>query len=540
MGPERRIAHGSPSEWAARLGRCLRQLQIAESTKLLAGIRAALDAAPDSRALLGDDNAKLLVYFGLGADFNPEYLHALQRIVSGFDDADRGSLRLHELACLGVAKGLIAFFRRNYDVALSHLDEAERDVSRTGDRELMVITGYYIARCHWRLHDYERAIQFAAKAREQEEGTDGSKRGALIQLLEGYLELLRGKYDEAMRLLEQAREVLRETDDHISLGNLISFDGQRLRRMGNYQDAIKAFDEANDIFAKHAPSHRNRARCLANRAVALRLLAQEKPLRLSGMTDAEYRELVVENAQDLRAEAWQDLKEARRIYNQLRDERGLAKCSYIGALCHLDEYKLSGTPDELHKAESEALKAHKVGERIHDDLVVARAAITRCEIQLARGTPKLNGVKGWNLAVKAEEASKRSKNRRVQARASIWKGIAVLREPFVDLKEAIACLSTATGLLAQAEQDYLRRDLNALISETEVLERVPKPLFVVDLRTVVEVGLQRTLNDCERVVVEHVYELCCKKLNATTRMLKVGERRVKKTTETGKLRSKTR
>ncbi|MGH9760999.1 MAG: hypothetical protein ACREDR_24330, partial [Blastocatellia bacterium] len=415
MGPE--------SKWVERvdrLGRSLRLLQIEDSKMLLGEMRAEIHAVLQRkeqsetqtlRALIGDDSAKLLVYFGLAVDFDAEYASTLRILVAEFEQTDKGSLRLHTLACLGLAGGLIEFFNQSYNSALGCFNEAERDVSRAGDRELMVITGYYLARCHWRLHDYETAIRFAARAREQEEAIEGSKRAALIQLLQGYLELLRGKYDESSRLLEMAEGILRETDDYLSLGNAISFRGQRLRRMGLYQEAINAFEEAKDVFEDHAPNHRNWARCLANNAVALRLQAQKMPKRNAGTSDSDYRRLVIETAQWLRADAQRDLDKALRIYRG--DERGIAKCRYTRALCRLDEYRLmeeykltakdldeherSGNDKNddkdkvLHKAESDAKEAYRLGAKLHDDLVSARAAITLCQIQLV--TPKANGVK---------------------------------------------------------------------------------------------------------------------------------------------------
>ncbi|MGH9765742.1 MAG: hypothetical protein ACREAC_33310, partial [Blastocatellia bacterium] len=102
-----------------------------------------------------------------------------------------------------------------------------------------------------------------------------------------------------------------------------------------------------------------------------------------------------------------------------------------------------------------------------------------------------------------------------------------------NLKEAIECRDAAKALLVDAEDDYLREDFQTLKLEIERLERIPKPVYKVERGDIGKLRLKEILNQCERDVVNYAFhELCDRNLNKTWRMLKTGERRVKKWIET--------
>ena len=75
-------------------------------------------------------------------------------------------------------------------------------------------------------------------------------------------------------MLEQAELALRDTDDHITLGNIYSAHGRMIRRQGRYNEALKYFAKAIDHYQKLSLQHRNLARSLANIAYVQRLIAQ--------------------------------------------------------------------------------------------------------------------------------------------------------------------------------------------------------------------------------------------------------------------------
>ena len=78
-------------------------------------------------------------------------------------------------------------------------------------------------------------------------------------------------------------QVLRETDDDITLGNIYSAHGRMVRRRGNYNEALKFFLKSIEHSQKRNPQHRNLARTLTNIAYVQRLIA----LQISRQIDAE-------------------------------------------------------------------------------------------------------------------------------------------------------------------------------------------------------------------------------------------------------------
>jgi tetratricopeptide (TPR) repeat protein len=279
--------------------------------------------------------------------------------------------------------------------------------------------------------------------------------------------------------------------------------------MGRYDEAIDSFRKAEKIYRMHDPLHRNRARCLINLAAALRLKAgriESDPIKKSKkIADIDeiklQREINIEKAQELRAEAVEYLKKAKKIYKNKdanKPDYRIGKCHYILALCYLDD-------GELDRAEKEAGKAYKFGEEKNDNLMMARAKITQCVIRLGREASWVNADMAQEWATSAVVLAEASKNRRVKARAYIWKGYAMLRPPRKSSKIAGECLHQAELCLNDQEMDYLREDLNALREEIGAAEVSSNIIFSVEADLVDKYSLGDILFDCKKSLFEYVH-----------------------------------
>src|SRR5206468_3304400 len=117
------------------------------------------------------------------------------------------------------------------------------------------------------------ALECARDALKTEKRNRGSKRVAVIELLRGYIYSLVAKPEAAEKSLSNALQILETTNDHINIGNALSFQGQRERRSGEYRSAIDKFDRAIVEYKLRDQAHPNIARSNLNKALALRVLA---------------------------------------------------------------------------------------------------------------------------------------------------------------------------------------------------------------------------------------------------------------------------
>ena len=96
---------------------------------------------------------------------------------------------------------------------------------------------------------------------------------AVMQTLESWMLFQNGELKEAVRVLQEAESVLRETDDWITLGNIQSAYGRIALREGRYDHAMQYFEASIDRFKRRESLAGYLARSLTNMAQAKRFLA---------------------------------------------------------------------------------------------------------------------------------------------------------------------------------------------------------------------------------------------------------------------------
>ena len=144
---------------------------------------------------------------------------------------------------------------------------------------------------------YETALKYTVKAKELALDLEYPRMAAVMQVLESWLKFQEGRPQEARQILREAEEVLLETDDYVTRGNIQSAYGRIARRQGRYDQAIQHFADSIREYKKRNPQHRNLARALANIASVKRLIAVRLGKKIDrGMSDRQiFDELVQES-----------------------------------------------------------------------------------------------------------------------------------------------------------------------------------------------------------------------------------------------------
>ncbi len=469
-------------------------------------------------ALLEPDrphNAELLDYAARWIDFDATFLTPVTLGLQRFENSALASASVRDLAHVDIARGLVAIHGEEYDGALERFGEACDIARRIGDDDLDSVALYYQARCFWRKTDYPAALEHIGRSKQLEATRLRPRRMAVIEMLEGWLHFQQGRFEEAKLLLGRADKELLHTKDYVNHGNALSFHGRLARREGRYREALRCFAGAVSRYSKDDPRHRNVARSHANMAFVYRLQAlrlRESPVAPvdRGSRQAEIA-LLVEKVEH-------HLGRAEKIYKlkPRGHKRGRGAVHNMRALLHLDTARFD-------RAESEAERAFRLGRELNDHLLMANARIIQCMTA--------NDQDRWyaalQLAEEAVEHAARTGNRRVQARAHLWRGETLVREPFNDPAGARLCCDAAARLISEGDRDYLPGDLQRLRDKIRRLDRRPEPVVRLERTEIVGSTLAEIRARVERAVIREVYELCGGRVNKAAKALRTGHRKIR-------------
>jgi tetratricopeptide (TPR) repeat protein len=434
-------------EWA------MKSLQIDRAKRVLEKLRQTIEGQPTGLPHLHGYAPRVLISFAEATDFDESYLPLIKNMAFDLQKSNAGLLIMNDVQRIDIANALIDFYEGRHDKAKLKLEFAMPAIDRTGDADLKCTARYFLARSYSREGDYKNGLEFLSQAKECDLQVEGSKRVAVIEILEGYLLFLKDRIKEGRQVLEHAKEVLEGTTDRINLAMVRSFQGQFCRRAGDYDEALEHFRAADKIYRKIAISHRKRARCLMNMAVVLRLMALRMQKERSVKVVKEYLDRSLGH-----------LKEAEAIYNISPDRfhRNLSKYHYIRALLHLDN-------GELPDARLEARLAHILAEENEDNIGMARARIAQCIIALDQDSSE-NTKRAHRFALEAIHYAEQTQYSRVKARAFIWLAKTLLRPLYNNPQEADGNWHEADKYLAPEHKDYLRDELELLRAEIDNFE----------------------------------------------------------------------
>src|SRR6201996_3417826 len=151
---------------------------------------------------------------------------SLDTLLARFTPAIRARMPLVDYLQLRLAEAFQALSTEDPDVAIEALEfvlKAERDL---GDDDLMVLTNFWKGRAHRKKGEYEAALKHVVEARCRAETSRSAILAAVIEVQEGWLIFQKGDARRALELFTHAEQILKSTDDAISLGNIESARGR--------------------------------------------------------------------------------------------------------------------------------------------------------------------------------------------------------------------------------------------------------------------------------------------------------------------------
>jgi tetratricopeptide (TPR) repeat protein len=480
LKPDHPLATEIPTDFLSQIKDHIADRRIEAGLRCLTSHQQILE----SIHLRQENSFILLGYFAQWVDVGYPGRALLKQLLSAFSAASPETLTLLEYAHLRMAGGLVAMSEEDFPRAIKNFNTVLTLENEISDKQMISIANFWMGRCLRRQGRYDDALSFVAKGRDLAMQLKFPKMAAVMQVLEGWVAFQEGHPEQGAKILSEAEEVLADTDDYVTLGNISSAYGRIARRQGNSEHALSKFEKAIELYNKRDPYNRNLARSFVNIAFVKRLLA----LQLGNKLDSEAAKLRKqsrkkskahsksspssklpsrEHRTTLRKEAFDHLYKAREIYERYDDHRGNGNVHITLGYLNLDD-------GELDRAAAEAATAYKLGAEKKDSVLKARARMLQSSVQAAmfEGQIEAQSDEGSSrvpssqlaceFAREALDSARHTQNRRLIAKAHVTLGLALCLDFPDDLEPAQQCVDAASALLKASHQDYVWRELQDL------------------------------------------------------------------------------
>lgn len=520
------------------LSRALNLRHISEGMPMLDRTEAAW------AKLLPEDphSTELLLLIAQWVDVGYRNYHLLDSLLIKFSAKHRRKLPLEDYLRLRMVEGFRALSADDMDAAIETLDFVLRAECGTAEQDMMTLAHFWKGRAHRKKGEYEIALKEIVQAREQAQRfSRNAVFTAVIQTHEAWLLFQKGLRKDALRLLNHAEAILKDTDHFLARGNIESARGRIVRRSGEYAKALEYFDRAITIYASGSLEHRNLARTLVNSAYVKRLLALQLRKRIDARAGKpnETRsgnQPTPTGASTLRGryqqlcdEAILQLAQAREIYALHGHSGGLGavivNCGYL----HLDG-------GDIDRASREALEAYRLGHEKNDQILMARARV----LQTATENAKIEEQLGEDVDIAlhanhakefSEEAlslARHTQNRRLLAAAYIARGMTAANEFFQEWDLAKRCASEAAELTGAGENDHLLDDLAALKAHIMQASGINDTLRGWSEGMVADKTFQQVTEEFAEIVIPKVWLREDRKISRVAESLSISPKKVRR------------
>ena len=491
-----------------------------------------------------------LPHAGLAAGYLAEWLDLgfedgglLASILEKFDSRSRQALPLSEYLHVRLAEAQVAMRQEELALALRHLDAVLALGDEAARPEVALIATLWKARCLRKAGEYRQALDVTRQGMQMAATLRLWPMKAVIQTLESWIVFQNGDAKEAVRILQEAETVLRDTDDYITLGNIQSAYGRIALREGRFDHALKYFELSIGYFKRRDSLAGYLARSLTNMAQAKRFLALQLRRNMDARWERQRRSGESGNGQngsgksgqlermyDLLRSAQADLAEAERLYRGAQNHHGTGNVDVNLAQIHLDL-------GDLEEAEQRADEAFGLGTTKVDYFLMCRARMVQASIANARfedevgegdEDPSRFAQLAHDSAKEAVDYAERTQSRRLLAQAHICRGLTLVNGFFHESDAARVCCDRAEGYLGHDRHDALWQEIE-ILRERILHGGLEEPnLRAWSQGAVGNKSLQEVVAEFEELVIRKVWEHEDRKVARVAQRLAVSPKKVRR------------
>ncbi|MDQ1469103.1 MAG: hypothetical protein QOJ99_583 [Bryobacterales bacterium] len=474
------------------------------------------------------DGASILCYVAQWVDAGWRDIDVVQEGLRTFPQGHRAHLPLVDFVHVLMAEGMVWVHEELVQRALGNFNLVLSLKAEIADPQLVSLAHFWSSRCHRKAGEYDVALSHAGEGYRFASAAGMQPMAAAMRVAESWLLFQKGRTKDALKLLSEAEAVLRETDDFITRGNIQSSYGRMYRREGRYDLALRHFAHAIEEYSRRDAEHRNLARSLANMGYVERLIALQLRKRIDA--DAAQRRKsepdLRREYEEMRRQALEHLDRATSIYALHSNHRGAGTVCVNRGHLHLD----SG---DLHAAEDEARQAYTLGDEKQDFILMARAKLLECMVQ---NTKLEEGIEdpAWvahlalETARESVEFSKRTENRRLQARSLIWQGLTICNTSSGSTDAAREICDQAAALLKNEVQDHIWEDLQTLKSNVVRGGNMDSTLQGWSQGVVGERTFQQLTEDFADLIIPKIWDHEGRKVARVAKRLSISPKKVRR------------
>ncbi|MBV8068543.1 MAG: hypothetical protein JO270_01460 [Acidobacteriaceae bacterium] len=474
----------------------------------------------------------------------------LGELLKRFPVAARHQMPVNDYLHLRLAEALFAMRHEELPAALQNLETALAIAEEIEDHRLALVARLWKARCLRKAGEYDQALQVTRKGIAIAAELGLPYVGAVMRTLESWMVFQNGEPKEAIRILQEAEAVLRNTDDFITLGNIQSAYGRIALREGRYDHALQYFEASIAYFQRRCSLGGYLARSLTNMSQAKRFLALQlrrsidagwaRRMRVDaaerqrGKSDAQKldkrdKAAQLERMHELLRGAQEHLAQADQIYKSADNHHGAGNVDVSMAQIHLDL-------GNLDLAEARAGEAFELATTKADYLLMCRARIVqsmvanaRFEEQIGEGDdPSRFAQLAHDCAREAVDLGERTESRRLLAQAHICHGMTLVNGFFNNSEAARACCDRAESYLGYDRRDALWQELE-LLRERILHSGIEDPnLRAWSQGAVGDKSLQEVVADFEELLIRRVWEHEGRKVSRVASRLAVSPKKVRR------------
>lgn len=466
----------------------------------------------------------------------------LRQALARFPQTVRARLPLQDYVYLRTAEGVVAMFEEDFEVAVRHFSILLTFGDDIQDKALVAIGNFWIGRCLRRGGRYQDALNYVVRGRTLAADLNHPKMSAVMQVLEGWIAFQEDRPNEALRILREAEAALADSDDYVTMGNIQSAHGRIARRQGRFQQALRHFERAIELYQKRNPKHPNIARSLVNiayvkRQIALHLRSRiddraaqgRKTARIVATRAASRKRQERDRFQRLHEQALEHLAAALETYRRSNDHRGIGGVHVTYGYLYLDE-------GGLDRALAEALQAFQLGAQKKDYVLQARARILQSAAEMARFEEQLEEATGRDhpaqsandFAREAVELAKHTQSRRLLAKAYIALGMTLSSDFYEDLGAVEQCCEKAAALLNPENQDYVWRELQVLKQKLFRTGKIDSRLRAWSQGIVGDTTFQRLSEEFAGIIIPNVWKREGRKISRVAARLSISPKKVRR------------
>jgi tetratricopeptide (TPR) repeat protein len=466
----------------------------------------------------------------------------LLELLQEFPKSERQRLPLSDYVYFRLAEAVMAMRREELTAALSHLEIVSALEPELAGSEVAVMASLWKARCLRKAGEYDQALEVTRRGIGLALEAGLHYMAAVMRTLESWILFQNGEPKEAVKILQEAETVLRDTDDFITLGNIQSAYGRIALREGRYDHAMQYFDASIEYFRKRTALQGYLARSLTNIAQAKRFLSmqlrrsidaqrerQRNGQKLNGQLNSGDKAGRLERMHELLRTAQVDLAQANALYTRVGNHHGAGNVDVNLAQIYLDL-------GELDKADESASEAYELAATKADHLLMCRARIVQTMVANARFEEQIGesydpsrfAQLAHDCARQAIDLGERTESRRLLAQAHLCLGMTLVNGFFANTEAARAGCDQAEAYLGNDRHDALWQEVEILRARILHAGFEDPNVRAWSQGAVGDKSLQQVVVDFEELLIRKVWEREGRKVSRVAHRLAVSPKKVRR------------